>query len=88
MHACRVMAAIGKADPLPFVHTLNPDQRPVLKLQFWPNKQYGAQAAIITTHGCWILNCSSSQPGINLPSSAVLSLFCLSIHSNTGQNVV
>ncbi|KAL3149323.1 hypothetical protein ABBQ32_002131 [Trebouxia sp. C0010 RCD-2024] len=58
------MAAIGKSDALPFVRTLSLDQHPVLKIQFWPNKTYGAQAAVITSHGCWTVNFSSSQPDV------------------------
>ena len=58
------MAAIAKNDALPFVRTLSLDPHPVLKIQFWPNKTYGSQAAVITSHGCWTVNFSSSQPGI------------------------
>lgn len=61
----RGMAAIGKNDALPFVRTVSLDQHPVLKIQFWPNKRHGAQAAVITSHGCWTVNFSSSQPGIS-----------------------
>ncbi len=54
--ACSHMASIGKSDPLPYVRSFQVDNFPVLKVQFWPNKQHGMQAAIITSHGCWVVH--------------------------------
>ena len=56
------MASVAKADPLPYVRSFQVDNYAVLKVHFWPNTGHGIHAAIITAHGCWVVDLSSN-PG-------------------------